>query len=288
MAKTQTSEEMPKCRVKAHGYCKGQCDTCISHEVAEVIAMVSASDPKTAQLCLQELDFGTVWDKIPENLKAPPEDPFYCSILKTEVVVPCLLRSCPYWVDRTSAQNCLLCYYKEQEGNEELSTREIAEVLDYTVTETNSLLESAITALRHMAIGLPVGSQDLQATFEFVQTEYVCCVCERPTPEDLTEVLRIPELGLAYCSLACRVRKNPTVIHLEHKFHADIADILTWTLANFVKASAMEQALNMDSCAIQQLIRQFLGKNALSAFPGEKLPEAIQPFEALFSFNKLV
>jgi len=247
--------------------------------------MLVADDLGTAKACLTDLGYGSIFDTLPKRIKETT--PFYCSILKTDVYVPCTLRSCPFWISRDVSKNCLLCYHKERPGGEDLSTREIADVLDCTIQEVTAHLESGITSLRHMAIGLPIGNQDLQESFEFLPTDTVCCVCERPTPQRLKDTLRIPELGLAYCSLNCRVRKNPTVINLENRFHADIADILTWTLANFVKVSAMEQALKMDSYAIQQLIRQFLGQEALKAFPGEQLPEAVQPFPVLFSFNRL-
>lgn len=283
---TDTDSSKKPCRVLAHGFCNGKCPTCKPHEVAEVLALLEETDPAVIKLCLTDLGYASVLKNLPE--KASTVEPFYCAIVQTKIVTPCLLRSCPFWVDRNVSHNCLLCYYKTREGNEELTTRDIAEVLDYTVTETNSLLESGLTALRHMAIGLPIGIQDLQESFEFLPTTDVCCVCEKSTPDELSEILTIPELGLAYCSLVCRIRKNPAIINLEHSFHADIADILSWTLANFVKVSAMEQALNMDSYAIQQIIRQFLGVDALKAYPGEKLPEAIQPFDTLFSWNSLV
>lgn len=257
--------------------------------------MTASQDPETAKACFEDLGYGALYETIPKVVKEV--DPFYCTILKTDVYIPCHLKICPFWVDRNKSQNCLLHYYKNRdvpdsnssrqtkECTEELSVREIAEVLDFTVAETNSLLESGLTALRHMAIGLPIGYMDLQEYFEFLPTDAICCVCERPTPDNLTDTLRIKDLGLAYCSLNCRVRKNPTIIKLENRFHADIADILTWTLANFVKVSAMEEALKMDSYAIQQLIRQFLGSEVLKAFPGEVHQEAIEPLSVLFSFN---
>ena len=270
------------CHVHAYGYCQGKCETCNTQEVAEVVALTAETD--IAKTCLTALGYGAVLETVPDEVEYVTS-PLYCTILKTNVVIPCLLRSCPFWIDRKPSLNCLLCYYRDREGTEELSTREIAEVLDYTVTETNAYLDSGLVALRHMSIGLPVGSKDLQEVFEFLPSPDVCCVCERPTPEVRDDILKVNNTNLAYCSLVCRIRKNPTIIRLENKFHADIADILLWALANFVKVNAMEQALDMDSYAIQQLIHQFLGSEALAMFPGERLPEAVQPANLLFAFE---
>jgi hypothetical protein len=276
---------MPDCRVATYGFCRGCCDSCNPYEVAETIALVATDQPKIAQVCLEDLGFGKLLASIPT--KPSKAEPFRCAVLDTVVVIPCNLHGCPYWVDRPAASNCLLCYFRHREGTEELQVRDIADVLDLTISETNTQLEEGLTRLRHMAIGMPVGRQDLQATFEFIPTGEVCCVCERLVPQDQKDILRIPGLGLAYCSLSCRIRKSPRVIGLEHRFHVDIAEILEWALTNFTDEAAMEQALGMDSYALQQLIAQFLGPDALEDFPGEVIPEASQPSETLFALNTL-
>ena len=273
------------CSIASKGFCKGDCYKCDSMKVAEVLALSTTHDNlELIEDCLKELGYIGILDTLSSKVKkVKGEDKFYCSVLETDIYVPCSVSNCNFWIDQDSVKNCLLYFYKVRESSEDVSIKEISDVLKLSQTEVTKKLETGLTLLRQMAIGIPIGSKDLQESFEFLNTKSICCVCEKQTPEELTDILQVHELGLAYCSLMCRVKKNPTIIKLESKFHADISDILSWSLENFSSITSMEEALEMDSYAIQQMILQYLGKEALSTFPGS-INSDLQPFSSLFSF----
>jgi len=186
---------------------------------------------------------------------------FRCTIIKETISVPCCLGSCAYHIDYPWAANCVLAYLHQQ-GNESLSSDEIAYLYQFPVDDVRRLLDDSITALRSGAIDQHADDV-VSRRFVYYVTDRVCCVCESACEP----YHRIASIGAVYCSRECREEKPPRLIELEIEKGLPIGEILDWTFRRYQSLVLAEQALGISRWLTQEACGRYLKEPLDHYFP---------------------
>lgn len=142
--------------------------------------------------------------------------PFSCSVLNTEIRVPCELRSCRFNVDFPWNDNCILSYM-QQHRNQALSVSEIAFLHRKSVDSVASTLNSAVMSLRRSIL-----RTDVPGGRTVLYGANLCVACES------TAVPGVRVGGFLYCDRDCSEEYTPSMAKIERTFERSPTDVLSW------------------------------------------------------------
>lgn len=155
---------------------------------------------------------------------------FRCPINGFLLARPCQLKQCQYFMDSPEDRNCLVsCLSQTKHGR--LSAPEVAVVLSASVSDVNSVANTAVRKIRKAIIKDRI---EKLVTCRFQYLSGHCVSCEAAIHDEL-EMNTNPELVVEYgkfgwCSLACRRDKPKWQFRIEKDYGCHYGDAITTTL----------------------------------------------------------
>lgn len=205
-------------------------------------------------------------------LRSPPAQlvrhDLKCPAHHAKVSINCQQDGCKFWVANDMANNCLLAYCHQQQVDR-LNGDEIAYLYAQPIDTVRNELDSAMNTLRLTAIQSDAANDpDIARVFWFVETQTICCVCGSTTDSNL---IRIPEIPLAYCSRECQDEKPADVVTCEYRFGRSIGTVIKWALRRFRNLPVLERTLGLKRETLIELCRQHIGRDLAVFFPKVKI-----------------
>ena len=200
---------------------------------------------------------------------------FICPTLEHQLLVPCALVECPYNVRNKVEGNCVLYYMQKRNLNTLLGV-EVAFLYNTPFSKVDALRTSAIEKIGRALIGHSIKSS-LTPRLYYITHSEVCCVCERLA----VDPIKVPDVGLVWCSLQCRIIKPSRLIQLECEYHTSIENIMLIATRLFRTVTNIENILKISRDELYQTCQTYLGKSPSEIFSGIKPTYTIRTAEEL-------
>jgi hypothetical protein len=146
-----------------------------------------------------------------------------CPVTKQEVIIPCQLTQCRYWVEHQWTKNCALNFMASQEVDQ-LSVEQVSFLYRKSVERVNSIYNRSFKVLQRHYLRDMLRNKGVPQ-FSFVPGFCVSCQ-SKLWEEDLADGnLRLTD-QFGYCSVECKKQLPPQYFEIEHFFQADFYEIV--------------------------------------------------------------
>lgn len=154
-----------------------------------------------------------------EILGAVPSTPsrtkFHCPILKEKLTTACQAKSCRYWTDYATADNCMLAFLNHHQ-QDCMSLTEISYVSRLTLTTVSRLHATGLLQMRQKVVDGVFRFDDLEQEFILQPNSHACVECEAVmSPADAAHAT---PSGFVWCSQECLADCHPDDVWIEHRF----------------------------------------------------------------------
>jgi hypothetical protein len=173
-----------------------------------------------------------------------------CPHTSAEVVIPCSLQDCRYFVDYLWSKNCILSYLAEH-GKDSLNEEEIAFLHKIPLDEVKRTIRKATALLRKQII-LEQLQENRAPSFEFIPG--FCVNCQAKLEEVINDLALDGNYG--YCSLECKGELSPPVWKLEHKLKFPFREIFFTAASIFPSISILEDTFEIPRGTLRKALRR--------------------------------
>jgi hypothetical protein len=160
------------------------------------------------------------------DVQAYPETPeieSVCPVTKQEVVIPCQLQACRFWVEHGWTKNCALNFMATQKVDS-LSAEQVSLLYRKSVERVKSIYSRSFKITQRHYLRATLRNRGVP---QYAFLPGFCVTCQsRLLPEDLEqEALRLQD-GHGYCSMECKKQFPPNYFEIENFFQADFYRII--------------------------------------------------------------
>jgi hypothetical protein len=152
-----------------------------------------------------------------------PEVESVCPVTKQELVAPCQLKGCRYWVEHSWTKNCALNFMAAQ-GVDQLSPEQVSLLYRKSVERVKSIYSRSFKITQRHYLRATLRNKGVP---QYQHQPGFCVACQtKLLSEDLAdEALRLQD-GFGYCSSECKKQFPPNYFDIENFFQSDFYRVI--------------------------------------------------------------